>query len=264
MPELPDVDVFRGYLGATSLHHPIRDVDVNNSDVLVDCSAAALRRALRDVSLEQPRRHGKQLGVQLSSGRWLMLHFGMTGYPDYARDDGPPPAHTRVALYFDNGYRLAYVNQRKLGRVGLADDFDAFIARAELGPDALDIERDAFVALLSGGQGTLKSRLMNQQIIAGLGNVYTDEIFFQARRHPATPLDDVDENTAAELWRTMRRVLRTAIDRHAEPREFPDSWLTRHRDDAQCPRCGAPIEHVKISGRTSRLCPACQPAPKNR
>lgn len=260
MPELPDVEVFRGYIDATALHQSIRRVEVHDTDVLADCSGAKLKRHLSGTAFETTRRHGKHLGVQLDSGEWLLLHFGMTGDLEYAKGDGDPPAHSRVVLQFTNGHRLAYINPRKLGRVRLADDFDAFVSEQDLGPDVLAIERDAFADLLSSGRGMLKSRLMNQQLLAGMGNVYTDEVFFQAGIDPETRTEEVTSESAAELWRTMRRVLRTAIDRGARPERFPESWLTPHREGEQCPRCRGRLETTKIGGRTTHYCPACQSA----
>jgi formamidopyrimidine-DNA glycosylase len=258
MPELPDVEVFRGYVDATALHKKIRGVNHIDTDVLAGCSPATLRRRLKGASFERTRRHGKHLGLEVDSGAWLMLHFGMTGSLDYAKGDRDLPEHSRLVLWFDNGFRLAYVNQRKLGRIRLANDFDSFIADADLGPDALEISRETFRTLLSDGRGTLKTRLMNQNLIAGLGNVYTDELFFQAKIYPGTPVSDVGENAAGKLWRTMRRMLRTVIDRGAQADRFPDSWLTPHRGDDACPRCGAALKHRKFEGRTTWYCSACQ------
>ena len=128
MPELPDVEILRRYVDATALHKRIRCVTLTTGSLLVNCSPARLTRRLNGASLEGTRRQGKHLGVRLDSGAWLMLHFGMTGYLDYARADGDLPKHSRLVLRFDNGFRLAYVNQRKLGKIRLAEDFDAFVA----------------------------------------------------------------------------------------------------------------------------------------
>ncbi len=258
MPELPDVEVFRQYIDATALHQPIRDARVHDADQIMECSASKLKRRLGGNALEGTRRHGKHLGVRLNADGWLLLHFGMTGYLDYADGEEVPPEHTRLVLRFDNGFRLAYVNQRKLGRISLADDFDEFIAEQELGPDALAMKRKAFQELLSDGRGTLKARLMNRSLIAGLGNVYTDEVFFQAGVYPGTHLENVTPEVAGDLWRTMRHVLRTAIKRRAQPEQMPRTWLTPHRGEERCPRCDGPLKQAKMGSRTSQYCPACQ------
>jgi formamidopyrimidine-DNA glycosylase len=262
MPELPDVAVFQQYLDATALHQPVAKVLALASDLLKEDRPGRFRKRLSGNRLVATARHGKHLGVQLANDGWLLLHFGMTGWLDYAKQDTPVPDHSRLVLAFENGYRLAYVNQRKLGALRGVDDFQAFIEREQLGPDALSVDQDAFLALFDGARGTLKTRLMNQNKLAGLGNVYTDEIAFQAAIHPATPLKAIEADAAAELWRTMRHVLRTAIDRHAQPSEMPDSWLLPQRHDGrQCPRGHGALEETRVSGRTTWFCPQCQPGP---
>jgi formamidopyrimidine-DNA glycosylase len=187
-----------------------------------------------------------------------MFHFGMTGYLDYAKIGGEAPRHSRFVLSFENGFRLAYVNQRRLGRIRIAKDFGVFLDEHALGPDALHMGRDVFVEMLTAGRGAVKTRLMNQKLIAGLGNVYTDEVLFQAGVHPGVSATDITPDRAAGLWRTVRHVLRIAIERRARPDRFPASWLTPHRDDRQCPRCGSALKRGAIGGRTTRFCPACQ------
>ena len=125
--------------------------------------------------------------MRLARDGWLTLHFGMTGDLRYLEPGGDDVRYDRVRLDFGNG-RLAYVNRRMLGRVGLADDADAFIAAEELGPDALDPAFDlAALAAALDGRRDVKTVLMDQSVVAGIGNIYADEILFQARLHPKTP-----------------------------------------------------------------------------
>jgi len=102
--------------------------------------------------------------------------------------------------------------------------------------------------------------LMDQSIMAGVGNVYADEICFQTGVRPDTRLPALDEDLRRKLHRTMRRVLRTAIDRKADPEELPRTWLLpRRREGAACPRCGGEIVKTTVAGRPTYVCPACQP-----
>jgi formamidopyrimidine-DNA glycosylase len=262
MPELPDVEAFRQYVDATALHKQVERVAQLDDSLLHDVSERTLRSALKNASLEQTRRHGKHLGARLTSGRWLLLHFGMTGALDYAQTEKTPPDHSRLVLYFGNGYRLAYLNQRKLGAIRLVDEFDSFVANEKLGPDALQVEREPFVKLFEGGRGSIKTRLMNQNVLAGLGNVYTDELFFQVGIHPGSAVNAVATEQAAEMWREMRRILRVAIDRQGEPGALPDGWLLPHRiglGDGQCPRGHGSLEQESVGGRTAQCCAKCQP-----
>lgn len=261
MPELPDVQVFKEYLDATSLHQQITDVEVGRDDMLEGLSSRSLQRRLRDASLESTQRHGKYLFVEVGDDGWLVMHFGMTGYLDYART-GNPPTHTRVLLRFDNGAHLAYVSQRLLGSIHWSETPGAFVERHRLGIDGLDDDLDIrrFQQLMDSKRGTIKSALMDQQTIAGLGNVYSDEILFQARVHPKAAVSSLDRDTLKEIHRQIRRVLTASVRARAQPEEMPKSFLTRRRGakNAACPRCGAALETVKVSGRTAYFCPKCQ------
>jgi len=192
-----------------------------------------------------------------------MLHFGMTGFLDYARESEPPQG-TRLVLHFESGYRLAYSNQRLLGHVGWADDFDAFVKDRELGPDALALAQnpDAFAALVEEARGGVKSLLMNQGRLAGVGNVYSDETLFHARLHPDTPVDALSEEQVETLRKSLLMVLEVAIERKADPEQVPGDWLLPRREEGStCPRCAGPIRSDEVTGRTSWFCPTCQPPP---
>lgn len=268
MPELPDVENFRRFLNANALGKPIAHVEVGSAKILRGVTAARLGSALDGRRMTGSRRHGKHLLAALDDGMWLTLHFGMTGRLAYFERLAEDPAHDRLRLDFADGHHLAYVDMRMLGEIGLAADADAFIAEIGLGPDALDpsLDEAVFVALLAGRRGAAKAALMDQSLLAGIGNVYSDEILFQARLHPKIRVQDLDASRVSELFRVMKRVLQTAIDRGAGSEELADRLpadylLPRRKEGAECPRCGAAIAAMKAAGRTAYFCPACQPAP---
>jgi formamidopyrimidine-DNA glycosylase len=259
VPELPDVEYFKRYIDATSLHRRIERVEVRDRRVLEGVSPRRLDRTLRGHRFASSRRHGKHLGLRVGADGWLVLHFGMTGEPKAFEGAADEPPSTQVLVRFAGDRFLAYVSQRKLGRVRLVDDFTLFVEERRLGPDALALDLPAFRRLLAGRRGSIKSLLMNQKALAGIGNVYADEILFQARLHPKSCVGRVRGERATRLHRAMRRVLGTAAERKADPARMPRSWLLPRRDeDGSCPRCGHELATVKSGGRTSRLCPACQ------
>lgn len=261
MPELPDVERFKQYLDATALHQKVTGVEVRDAQILQGVSSRRLRSHLEGRTFRSTSRHGKFLFVHAGSPPLLVLHFGMTGYLDYARQGRDPPEHARVVFHLADGFRLAYVCQRKLGLVTLTDDAESFVEEHDLGPDALDedLTSEQFCQRLSGRRGAVKSALMNQAIVAGVGNVYADEILYQAGLKPGRRLDDIDEGTAKRLYRTMRRVLRTCIRHHADITRLPRNYLLRHRDsDGRCPGCGGELKKTRISGRGTWFCPRCQ------
>jgi formamidopyrimidine-DNA glycosylase len=268
MPELPDVELYKRYLDGHALRQTIERVVVNDARILGDLPPDAFFSRLTGNRFEESRRHGKHLLVRLRKDGWLTLHFGMTGTLVCFEDEADDPPYDRVRFDFTGGRHLAYLNRRMLGRVGLADDADEFIAAEGLGPDALDPAFDlaAFTRAIEGRRRDVKSVLMDQALIAGVGNIYADEILFQARLHPNTPVASLDERQRTALFRQSKQVLQTAIACGAGAEQFlerlPDDYLLPHREKGgKCPRCGSPIATLKAAGRTSYYCPRCQPAP---
>jgi formamidopyrimidine-DNA glycosylase len=269
MPELPDVELYRRYLDEHALGRTIARVAVNDARILGELSARAFIAALSGNRFEDSRRHGKHLLVRLRRRGWLTLHFGMTGNLAYFRDAADDPPYDRVRFDFAGGDHLAYVNRRMLGRVGLTEDVDAFIRAEALGPDALGPAFDlaAFERALRGRRRDVKSALMDQALVAGIGNIYADEILFQASLHPKTPAASLGERERALLFDEIKAVLKTAIACGAGAEQLlerlPDHFLLPQREKAgKCPRCGAALATLKAAGRTSYFCPRCQPAPK--
>lgn len=262
MPELPDVETFRRYLNATSLHQQIERTHVD-ANLLDDCvTPQLLQRRLKGQEISRTDRRGKYLFACLSNDNCLVLHFGMTGFLRYFKDRSDAPGHTRLLVEFDSGYFLAYDCRRKLGTISITEDREEFIRAKDLGPDALGISRSEFEEVLTGHRGAIKSALMNQSILCGIGNVYSDEILFQARLRPDTSVDDLSGKNLERLFDAMRDVLETTIQCQADPGRFPDSYLTPKREAGEpCPGCGGSIEDAKISGRTAYFCPSCQKDP---
>jgi formamidopyrimidine-DNA glycosylase len=266
MPELPDVETMRRYLESTSLHQEIAGVELHaagvvpSEEVVEQTGVKELKDTLTGRSFASTRRHGKWLFVALDkdSDAFLVLHFGMTGGLKYFRDMEQEPEYDRVLFRFTNGYQLAYLSMRKLGEVAVIDDVEQFIDEKGLGPDALDPGFDlvAFRDAVDVRRAMVKSILMDQDTIAGIGNVYSDEILFHAGIHPRTTINHLGEETLEELFHTMKDVLKKAIEYQAEPERFPESFITRHRHDGgTCPICGSELESVKVSSRTAYYCP---------
>lgn len=259
MPELPDVEIQKRYLDSTSLHQKIESIDVHDSIVLDGLSPQKLGKALGGQSFETTRRHGKHLFVKLNGDGWLGLHFGMTGKLKYFKIKDEKPEFEQMLFHFQNGYQLAYVMPRKLGRIRMIESVEAFIKEHELGPDAMDVDFDQFHSLLAGRRGMIKSTLMNQEVIAGIGNVYSDEILYQARIYPRKQISDLEIEQLRDIYDTMRDVFETVIERQANPDNFPASYLTPHRSEGEpCPTCQGEIQRIEVSGRAGYFCPNCQ------
>lgn len=259
MPELPDVEIFKNYMDATSLHQKIKDISVENSKVLDSISPQKLNKVLKNHSFESTVRHGKYLFAKTGDNACLVLHFGMTGSLKYFKNQEQANEYIRVLFTFTNGYYLGYISQRMLGRVGVTESVEKYIEKQKLGPDALNIKYDDFKGIFNRSRGAVKTTLMNQNLIAGIGNIYADEILFHSKIHPNTPVGKLDGKVTERLFHNIRKILNKAVKYHANPAEFPDSYFLPHRNEGQsCPVCGARIKTMKISGRTAYFCPTCQ------
>jgi formamidopyrimidine-DNA glycosylase len=258
MPELPDVETFRRTLEARALGERIRRVRVLDDRVLDGVTPRELDQRLEGRALTSALRHGKVLFASAGDS-WITLRFGMTGFLHSYRSSDEAGEHERVIFDFQRGRHLAFDCQRMFGRVGLTGEPESFIREHRLGPDARAIGRSHFIDRLRHHRGAIKAALMDQSTIAGIGNVYADEILFQARQHPRTPIGELDDRALASLHRVMKRVLERAIEANADPSRMPRGWLTPVRKrGAECPRCGHTLDAFTTGGRTSYACPRCQ------
>jgi formamidopyrimidine-DNA glycosylase len=269
MPELPEVETFKRYLNCTSLHQRITDVEVRDAYVLKGISARELARYLKGHRFENTHRHGKHLFVRASgdppsprlrrASLWLRLHFGMTGSLEYLNDAEVVPKTARVVFCFATNRRLAFDDQRKFGEIELIEDVDEFLQTRDIGPDALEIGLSQFKVIVGNRRGAVKAILLNQQLIAGIGNLYADEILFRAGVHPATQAATLNDTDLRRLFHATRYVLGKAIALKTDFNRLPKSWLLTHRGKrGRCPRCCRVLKSQMIGGRTSWFCPHCQ------
>lgn len=261
MPELPDVEVFRAYFASTSLKKEIVGVKLDNNRILGSVSRKKLVTALRGDSFVDTSRHGKYFFAERERGGVMAVHFGMTGFFKYYKKSDAEPEHPRLILEFENSYKLALDMTRMLGRVDLAESMEKFVEKEELGPDALDIGEEEFAGLFDGYGGGVKSLLMNQGKIAGIGNVYSDEILFQACIHPKAKASNLKDEQIPRLYESMRDVFHTAINKKADPSKFPTTYLLRRKhENGNCPRACGEMMEIRVGGRTGHFCPKCQKA----
>jgi formamidopyrimidine-DNA glycosylase len=259
MPELPEVETFKRYLDRTSLHQRITNVEVRDAYVLKGISARELTRYLKGHRFENSHRHGKHLFVRANSQLWLRLHFGMTGSLEYLNDSEVAPKTARVIFCFATNRQLAFDDQRKFGEIELIEDVDEFLQTRDIGPDALEVGLSQFKTIVGNRRGAVKAILLNQQLIAGIGNLYGDEILFRARLHPATQAATLSDTDLTRLFRATRSVLKKAIVLKTDFNRLPKSWLLTHRGKrGRCPRCGRALKSQVIGGRTSWFCAYCQ------
>jgi formamidopyrimidine-DNA glycosylase len=256
MPELPDVEIFREYFMATALHQRIRGVEIRSPELLEGISEKRLKQKISGQAFSSATRHGKYLFAEVGMG-CLVLHFGMTGFLKYFKNTASAPEYSRLLVEFANGYRLTYNCRRKLGRIGWTADREQFVKGKGLGPDPLNAEfnETAFQQLLEKRRGSIKGLLMNQQVLAGIGNIYSDEILFQAGIHPKRKVPELQDTEKKKIYDCLKEVLQIAIKRRVGKKGWPEKWLLPHRKPGKkCPHCGGEIRRLKVAGRSAYFC----------
>lgn len=288
MPELPEVECVRLSLERLVVGRKIAAVRVSRPGVITgrrDDDALLVGDKVSKVI-----RHGKQLAIVSSSGRCVCVHLGMSGqlctvgkqHPNKQRpyhatgsiDYEAIPTHTHLFWRFDDTTALRFTDPRRFGGLWTFDNEHELIAQrwSRLGPDAQKIGPSALANGLCQTRRTLKAALLDQNLIAGLGNIYVDELLFSAKLHPLQPSCELDPTLVPGLVRRMRTLLTGAIERGGSSlRDYVDaqgqqgSQQTRHRvygrSGLACKRrgCRAVIQSEQVAGRTTAWCPSCQP-----
>ena len=248
------------YAESTSLHKKIDSVTVRNSRVIRGLSHKDLEQTLTGHAFNKTYRYGKNLFLGLDHGKWLTMHFGMTGFLKYYKNDEEKPPHERVAIHFENGYTLAFDCLRMLGRINLTDDPEDYIQNKHLGPDALEIDQETFIdKIKSKKRSNLKATLMKQELISGIGNVYSDEILFQAGLNPKKTASELDDETLVRLFHVTHDVLEKAVTSETNHEDMPETFLLLNRKKGKaCPKGNGKIQTMKVAGRTAYYCDSCQ------
>lgn len=273
MPELPEVETVTRGLRAALVGHVIAGVEVRRARSLVPPDAEGFVRRLTGRRVTAARRRGKWILLPLDSGDTLVAHLRMTG--QLVLSDSPPAdPYVRVLFTLDDGRYLRFSDQRKFGRLWLTADSEALVG--DLGPEPLG---ESFTVAwlrehLRGRRRRIKSLLLDQHFLAGLGNIYTDESLWRAGVHPLRRADGLTDVEVERLHGAIRAVLREAIAtggttlsdgmyRRAdgEAGGFVVRLAVYGRKGEPCPRCGTPIERIRVAQRGTHFCPRCQPVP---
>jgi len=261
MPELPDVEVFRQIFNSTALNKKVAKVEVLDDGILENISSRAFQNRMKGATFQATHRHGKYLFVELDTEETLMVHFGMTGHLEYYKVGEEEPEYSRIIFNLNNGYNLYYVCPRKLGRVSLVEDEADFIEENKLGPDTYsdDFKWEDFREIMKGKRGSIKTTLMDQKFLAGIGNIYSDEILFHSNIYPFTEVNELNEEELKTIFEKMKLVFEQVIKAEVKEGKLPKNFLLLKRSEGEeCPICGGRIKREKYSGRSSYYCEAHQ------
>ena len=248
MPELPEAERARLAIEQRALGRRIVAVDDRDTYVCRPHAPGEIAAVLSGRELVSAHRRGKTLWVETDGGPTLGLHLGMAAHISI---DEPPIDRPwdRFVLEFEDGGRLALRDRRRLGRAVLDPDL------TNLGPDAADVGRAVFRDRVGRGDVAIKPRLMDQSVIAGLGNLLVDEILWRARLHPLRPAGSLSDEELDALRREVRAAVRSSLRRGGAH----TGDLIPHRvRGGVCPRCGAELTRATVGGRTTYWCPSEQ------
>ncbi len=270
MPELPEVETVARGLRDTLVGRTISAVTVRWPRTIARPGVGEFKDGIAGRRVVFVSRRGKYIVAGLDRG-YLLIHLMMSGRLLVVPKDDPLDKHTHTILDLDNGSQLRFRDVRKFGRVYLVDEVERVTGR--LGPEPLDagFTVDRFRQLLERRSGRLKPLLLNQEFVAGLGNIYADEALFAARLHPLRKADTLADDEQARLHRSIRAVLQDAIDARGTTLDdggyvdargragaFQQQLAVYAREGEGCTRCGTPIERVVVGGRSTHFCPICQ------
>lgn len=269
MPELPEVETVVRDLRPCLVGRVFADVQVRWAGAIHHLSPEALTAQLVGRRILALTRRGKYIIMTLSEGWYLLLHLRMSGQLILREPALERQRHVRLVFRFDDGSCLYFVDQRKFGRVYLTQDPAEIIGR--LGPEPLgeNFDPQAFADMIRHRHGLIKPLLLNQFLIAGIGNIYADEALFAAGIHPRRRAHTLTAEETSRLYEAIRQVLQQGIanhgttldkfsDAHGRPGSNQESLTVFRRTDKACPRCGAPIERTVVGGRGTHYCARCQ------
>lgn len=260
MPELPDVKIFQNYIKRTALNKQVQKTHVVKSKVLKNLSPQKITRFCKGHRIKDIKRIGKYLLFNFTGhDRLLALHFGMTGEIVYEKQSKGLSEHALLSLDFSNNKRLSLIMPRKFGSIELTQSVDDFIKKHNLGPDLMSLTKEDFVEKLINKKGSIKSALMDQSLFAGLGNIYSDEILFQAKIDPDSKLSALNKSQLKKIWQASQEVIKKSIKVKADPEKLPKNFIIPHRKrNEKCPKCKDEIKNKTSAGRSSYYCPKCQ------
>jgi formamidopyrimidine-DNA glycosylase len=285
MPELPEVETVARGLRQAILGRRILSVTLGKTDFIDD--PAALEKHLPGRQIEAVERYGKFMLLRLSAVHGetraatngdavpasLLVHLGMTGQIAPSPAGQPLKKHTHVCLLLDDGRELRYTDARRFGRI-------AYLTKALLdeeltgfGADPLEVSKEEFANRICGRRARIKSLLLDQSVLRGVGNIYADESLWKAKIHPAWLGAELSRKQAETLRRLLQDLLRKAIvlrgssisdflDAEGKPGEYQRHHRAYGREGKNCHRCKTPIRRAIVAGRSSYFCPRCQPSPR--
>lgn len=273
MPEMPEVEIIR-----RSLVDKLKNRQINNLDILLPRlikwpSPAVFEAMVVGRTIIDMRRRGKYLLIDLDNGNIIVIHLRMTGRLCYVTPEMKRDAYTRIVFQLDNGETLLYADTRTLGTLYAMreDELWRISGLHEMGPEPLtkDFTVNYLVQNLKNSRSKIKSFLLNQKYIGGLGNIYVDECLILAGIHPERMGMDISVEEITKLYVSINKVIAAGIedggttfrdyrDGNGDKGSHQEKLLAYGRTGKPCPFCATPIKRIEVGGRGTHFCPKCQ------
>jgi len=295
MPELPEVQTIVQDLKTKISGHKILGVNSDWSKIIKKPDYEQFEKDIQGLIIEKIERRGKNIIIYLSRDKALIIHLKMTGHPlvstcwEFTKEklrkksneeckkpdpieEDPQNRFVHLGFSLDKGKNLLLSDLRKFATVRLVDKTEIPLIFAKLGPDAMSekLTFSDFKKVIQEQKRSIKQVLLDQEIIAGIGNIYSDEILFEARINPKESADKLTLPRLKKMYVAMKKILKEAIEKRGssisdyrdtagEKGFYTESRRVYKKEKEECPRkCGGSIKRVKIGGRSSYFCPFCQ------
>lgn len=269
MPELPEVEVIARGLDGTLSGRTIASVGVPGLTRLSEPAETLVPKVVGR-TVRRAYRRAKVLLLELDNGSTLAFHLKMTGRVVHG-GQRPADKHDRIFFHLDDGSLLSFADMRKFGyvRCFLRGELEQWDFLKRVGPEPLETSATELAERLKGRNTAIKGALLNQSVVAGVGNIYADEALFRAGIHPQTKAHRVGRERRVRLFEELQAVLRQAIaengssisdyvNARGDAGAFQNSFNVYGRKGEQCRHCSATLQAVTVAGRTSTFCPKCQ------
>ena len=258
MPELPEVNGYQNYIEQTCLDQNIVSLDCRDERLLKK-PFQYFKETLINNSIKSTKRIGKYLFLILKNDQILLMHFGMTGRPNYYFGKEARPKFGHIVIGFENGYYFAFENKRKFGRWDLVENIETYQKEHKLSKDVRKLTFEEFYTSIKNKKIAIKKILMDQSICAGIGNWMADDILYQAQIHPEQKTDTIYKEGFQKVFDKMQYVIETAIELEAHYIDFPNHFLIHRREkEADCFYSKGKIDKITVGGRATYYSPKWQ------
>jgi formamidopyrimidine-DNA glycosylase len=279
MPELPEVETIRIGLQEKIKDKQIKDIIVNISKIIKKPSLEEFITKIKDKKIKEIDRRGKYIIIYLNSEDKLVVHLGMTGLLIYPYDNKITEKeinskHNHLIFTFTDDTQLVFNDVRRFGKIFLVSNIDEVESIAKLGVEPIEdyFTEEIFIQVLNKKKNSkIKSFLMKQEFITGLGNIYANEVLYRSNIHPLRLISSLNKQEVRNLYQQIKLVLVEAVklrgstvadeaylDTDGEKGKFAKKLQVYARKGEPCLKCGHSIEVVRIEGRSSFICPQCQ------